>query len=220
MNLAAGERPTWDASRKFGLHHAIVHGDMAYGAWRDGGLVMMDVADRANPKLIVHRNWSPPYGGGTHNCLPLPDRDLLVVLDESVLDDIEDGLKYTWIFDIRENSNPVSIATLPTPADADYPRKGAHFGPHNLHENRPGSFISSELIFTTYQNAGVRVFDIGNAYQPREVGALVPPAPTSLMDPRPGKKKVIQSCDLFVDAAGLIYVTDYNAGLYVMEYLG
>lgn len=220
MNLAAGERPTWDASRKFGLHHAIVHGDTAYGAWRDGGLVMMDVADRANPKLIVHRNWSPPYGGGTHNCLPLPDRDLLVVLDESVLDDIEDGLKYTWIFDIREKSNPVSISTLPTPANTDYARKGAHFGPHNLHENRPGSFISSDLIFTTYQNAGVRIFDIGNAYQPREVGALVPPAPRSLMDPRPGKKKVIQSCDLFVDAAGLIYVTDYNAGLYVMEYLG
>ena len=220
MNLAAGERPTWDASRKFGLHHAIVQGDTAYGAWRDGGLVIMDVADRTDPKLIVHRNWSPPYGGGTHNCLPLPDRDLLIVLDESVLDDIEDGLKFTWIFDIREVSNPVSIATLPTPADADYPRKGAHFGPHNLHENRPGSFVSSELIFTTYQNAGVRIFDIRNAYQPREVGALVPPAPHSLMDRRPGKKKIIQSCDLFVDSAGLIYVTDYNAGLYVMEYLG
>jgi hypothetical protein len=25
-------------------------------------------------------------------------------------------------------------------------------GPHNLHENRPGSFVSSELIFATYQN--------------------------------------------------------------------
>jgi hypothetical protein len=26
-------------------------------------------------------------------------------------------------------------------------------GPHNLHENRPGSFVSSELIFAIYQNA-------------------------------------------------------------------
>ena len=129
MNLAAGERPTWDASRKFGLHHAIVHGDTAYGAWRDGGLVVMDVADRAKPKLIVHRNWSPPYGGGTHNCLPLPDRDLLVVLDEAVLDNVEDGVKHTWIFDIREKTNPISIATLPTPADADYARKGGAFRP-------------------------------------------------------------------------------------------
>ena len=80
MNTAAGEKPDWPSNRRYGLHHAIVNGDTAYGAWRDGGLVMMDVADRTAPKLITHRNWCPPYGGGTHNCLPLPDRQLLVVL--------------------------------------------------------------------------------------------------------------------------------------------
>ena len=154
-----------------------MHGDTAYGAWRDAGLVMIDVANRAQPKLITHRNWSPPFGGGTHNCLPLPDRDLLVVLDEAVLDHQEDGLKLIWMFDIREPENPVSIATFPTPAEADYVRKGGHFGPHNIHENRPGSFVSSELIFATYQNAGVRVFDIRDQYHPVEVGALVPPQP-------------------------------------------
>ena len=47
MNTAAGETPSWGANRRFGLHHAIVHGDTAYGAWRDGGLVMMDVSDRS-----------------------------------------------------------------------------------------------------------------------------------------------------------------------------
>jgi len=36
---------------------------------------MLDVADRAAPKLMTHRNWSPPFGGGTHNCLPLPDQE-------------------------------------------------------------------------------------------------------------------------------------------------
>ena len=74
MNAAAGETPDWPSNRRYGLHHAIVNGDTAYGAWRDGGLVMMDVADRTAPKLITHHNWCPPYGGGTHNCLPLPDR--------------------------------------------------------------------------------------------------------------------------------------------------
>ncbi len=39
-------------------------------------LTILDLADRARPKLIAHRNWSPPYGGGTHSALPLPDRDL------------------------------------------------------------------------------------------------------------------------------------------------
>ena len=220
MNQAAGETPSWQPTRRYGLHHPIVHGDSAYCAWRDAGMVALDVADRAKPKLIVHRNWSPPYGGGTHNCLPLPDRDLLVVLDEAVLDHQEDGLKLIWVFNNRVPSNPVSIATFPTPAEADYKAKGAHFGPHNIHENRPGSFVSSKLIFATYQNAGVRVFDMADAFAPKETGAWVPPQPARLADTRPNRARVIQSADVFVDSAGLIYVTDYNAGLYILEYEG
>ena len=220
MNLAAGETPTWPASRRYGLHHPIVHGDTAYAAWRDAGMVVLDVADRSRPKLIVHRNWSPPFGGGTHNCLPLPDRDLLVVLDEAVLDHQEDGLKLIWVFDNRVRENPVSIATCPTPADADYRAKPGHFGPHNIHENRPGSFVSSSLIFATYQNAGLRVFDISDAFAPKEVGALVPPVPERMMDKRPNRPRVIQSADVFVDTAGLIYATDYNGGLSIVEFDG
>jgi len=220
MHLAAGETPGWPGNRRYGLHHAIVHGDTAYAAWRDAGMVVIDVADRARPKLIVHRNWSPPFGGGTHNCLPLPDRQLLVVLDEAVLDHQEDGLKLIWVFDNRDPTNPVSIATFPTPAEADYVAKGGHFGPHNIHENRPGSFVSSELIFATYQNAGVRVFDIRDQYRPNEVGAWVPPAPARMMDQRPNRARVIQSADVFVDKSGLVYSTDYNAGLFILEYDG
>ena len=220
MNLAAGETPSWAAARRYGLHHAIIHGDTAYAAWRDAGMVVLDIADRARPKLIVHRNWSPPFGGGTHNCLPLPDRDLLVVLDEAVLDHQEDGLKVIWVFDNRVPQNPVSISTFPTPAEADYKSKGGHFGPHNIHENRPGSFVSSQLIFATYQNAGIRVFDMSDAFVPKEVGALVPPQPSTLADTRPNRARVIQSADVFVDAKGLIYATDYNAGLYILEFKG
>ena len=77
---------------------------------------------------------------------------------------------------------------------------------------------ATELIFATYQNAGVRAFDIGDPYRPLEVGALVPPAPARMMDQRPGRARVIQSADVFVDAAGLIYCTDYNAGLYILEF--
>jgi hypothetical protein len=217
MNKAAGEMLAWPENRRCGLHHAIIHGDTAYAAWRDAGLAVIDIADRSAPKLVVHKNWSPPYGGGTHNCLPLPDRDLLVVLDEAVLDNLADGLKHIWVMDIRVPSNPISISTLPTPSDRDYAKKGGHFGPHNLHENRPDSFVSSDLIFATYQNAGVRIFDISDAYRPAEVGAFVPPAPNNVVDTRPNRPRVIQSCDVFVDKSGLIYTNDYNAGLFVLE---
>jgi hypothetical protein len=220
MNLAVGETPSWAPARRYGLHHAIIHGDTAYAAWRDAGMVVLDIADRTKPELIVHKNWSPPFGGGTHNCLPLPDRDLLVVLDEAVLDHQEDGLKLIWVFDNRARENPVSISTFPTPTEADYKAKSGHFGPHNIHENRPGSFISSQLIFATYQNAGIRAFDISNPFAPKEVGALVPPQPATLADTRPDRARVIQSADVFVDTKGLIYATDYNAGLYILEFNG
>lgn len=220
MHAAGGETPAWPEGRRYALHHALVDGTTAYACWRDGGLTLLDVAEPARPALIAHRNWSPPFGGGTHSPLPLPKRELLVVADEAVLDNQEDGLKLTWIFDIREPSNPVPISTLPTPDEADYVAKGGHFGPHNLHENRPGSFVSDTLIFATYQNAGIRVFDISNPYQPTETGALVPAAPTRMVDARPNRPRVIQSADLYVDANGIIYSTDYNAGLSILEYGG
>jgi hypothetical protein len=220
MNAAAGETPDWPATSRFGLHHAIIHGDIAYAAWRDAGMVVLDVADRSTPKLIAHRDGAPPFGGGTHNCLPLPDRDLLVVLDEAVLDHQEDGIKNIWVFDNRNTSHPSIIATFPQPTEADYKTKGGHFGPHNIHENRPGTFVSSQTIFATWQNAGVRVFDIRNERAPVETGAWVPPAPARMMDHRPNRARVIQSSDVFVDAAGLIYSTDYNAGLFILEYGG
>jgi len=72
---------------------------------------------------------------------------------------------------------------MPTPSDQDYVKMGGQFGPHNLHENRPGSFQSSTTIFATWQSAGVRAFDITNPFRPEEVGYFVPPQPTRWAEP-------------------------------------
>ena len=181
---------------------------------------MHDVGDPANARLVSHTNWCPPFAGGTHTPLPLPDRNLLVVADEATANNCANGIPCTWILDVRAPENPVSIATLPTPSEDDFCAKGGKFGPHNLHENRPGSLQRSDLIFATYNNAGVRVFDIANAFQPREVAYYVPPPPEKIVDFRPNTAPVIQSCDVFVDVNGVMYVTDTNAGLYILQYEG
>ena len=217
MHSAGGEAPTWDSRYRYALHHAIVKDDLACGAWRDGGVTTIDVSDRYHPKLLAHRNFCPPFAGGTHNALPLLDRDLLVVVEEAVFDDRADGIKHGWIFNIEVPSNPVSIATLPIPAERDYVAKGGQFGPHNLHENRPESFQSSDWVFVTYQNAGIRVYDIRNPFRPVEAASLVPPAPSRMIDYRPGRPRVVDTTDVFVDRDGLIYCTDSNAGLYILE---
>jgi hypothetical protein len=220
MWRAGAETPTWRSGRRYALHHALVAGTLAYGAWRDGGLTVLDVADPTKPRLLAHRNWDPPFGGGTHSPLPLPDRNLLVVADEATSPNCSQGFRYVWVFDVREPSNPVSIATCPQPSEADYCAKGGNFGPHNLHENRPGSLQSSRLIFATYYNAGVRVFDIANPFQPREVAYYVPANPERMIDPRPGRPQVIQSADCYVDPNGLMYLTDSNAGLNILQLEG
>ncbi len=217
MNTAAGEVPTWDPKRRFALHHAIVKGDLACGAWRDGGVTLMDVSDRHNPKLLAYDNPCPPFAGGTHNTLPLPGRGLMFVVEEAVFDGCEDGVKRNWIYDISVPANPVSIATTPLPDEVDYVAKGGQFGPHNVHENRSEGFQSEDLMFVSYQNAGARVYDISDPFRPKEVASCVPPAPARLMDYRPDRPLVVDTTDIYVDRNGLVYTTDMNAGLTIME---
>lgn len=213
---AGGERHDWPG--RVALHHPIVADDIAYCAWRDAGLIMLDVSYPAVPKLLGQRNLDPPFGGATHTALPLPGRHLVIVADEAMADISVEPQKYIWVMDVRARQNPVTIATLPLPADQDYVAAGGTFGPHNLWENRPDGFTSDTLVFATFQSGGVRVYDITNPFRPQERGYFVPPPPARLIDPRPGIKPITHSADLYVRADGVIFVTDYNGGLHVLQY--
>ena len=219
MNRGAGDTPTQGPGRRAALHHMLTAGNLGYGAWRDGGLTVHDLTDPARPRLLSHTNWSPPFPGGTHTALPLPGRNLAIVADEANAEKCAKGTFYTWVVDMRVLEKPVTVATLPTPRDRDYCASGT-FGPHNLHENRPGSFRSEDTIFATYNNAGARVFDIRDAFAPREIAYWVPPTPKRLIDPRPNVALAAKSADVYVSTDGLMYVTDWNAGLNVLEYQG
>lgn len=198
--------------QRVGLHHAIVAGNFAYGAWRHGGLTMHDISDPSAPRLLAHRRFGPPFTGSTHTALPLPERGLLVVADEPTAANGTEGIPLCRMFDTHTAGAPELLGTLPTPNDADYIAKGGKFGAHNLHENRPGSAMRSDIVFATFHNAGLRVYDISEPATPREIAHFVP-APAA-------GAPVIQSCDVYVDPSGLIYVTDTGAGLFVLSYEG
>jgi hypothetical protein len=200
------------AGEHFHVHGAIPHGDRSYVALVDAGMAILDISDISKPRTISHIDWSPPFGGYAHTTLPLPGRKLVVAVDESVKYDCNEGEKRVWLIDVREERNPVIVSTCPVP-EGDFCKRGLRFGPHNAHENRPGSFQSEKLIFITYYNAGLRIFDIRNQYRPEEVGFFIPPAPEG--------QKAPMFNDLYVDAGGLIYVTDrMTGGLYILEYTG
>ncbi len=218
--MRAGEAPSWPKGKRWALHHMITAGGLGYAAWRDGGVTIHDLSDEVAPKLLAHRLLSPPFAGGSHTPLPLPGRGLLVLADEATSNNCANGLAHSWIFDVRAPENPVPFATLPQPAERDYCAVGSKFGPHNLHENRPGTFQSETLIFATWHNAGVRAFDLTDPFRPEPAGHYVPAPPVKLLDIRPGAVPVTQSCDVLVDASGLAYVTDTNAGLTILRYEG
>jgi len=206
---AGGEIPQWSPVIKPFLHHPVILGNRAYlGLW-GGGMFILDITDRSKPKEISRLEWAPHEGDCTHTVLPLPDRDLLIVTDESIKDRCQEPPKRVRIVDASDEKNPKVIAKFPIP-EGDFCNKGLRFGPHNIHENRPNSYISDKLIFVSYYNAGVRVVDIGNPYEPKEVASYVPEAHFG--------KEATQINDVYVDKQGLVYIGDrVGGGIYILE---
>ena len=199
----------------FRLHNVNVypdHPDRAYMGYIDGGAIIVDISDLSNPSMLSRVDYHPPFPGFTHTALPLFDRDLMVVSDESVRKDGSDHPKLVWIMDIRDESNPVIISTLPLPPADEYLGRKGRFGAHNLHENQPlpTSFSSDTLIFGTYFNGGLRVHDISDPFRPEEVAYFVPE--------EAHEEKGININDVYVDENGLVYAIDrFAGGLYILE---
>ena len=188
--------------------------DRAWIGYLDAGAIVLDISDMARPKLVSRWDYHPPYPGFTHTVLPLFDQQLMIVSDEATAVGGADWPKLVWVVDVRDETNPVPIATCPIPPVGEFAGRGGRYGAHNLHENRPvpGSFVSETLIFGTFFNGGVRVFDVSNPFRPEEVAYCVPDAP------RGSKAGAIQINDVFVDERRIVYAVDrLIGGLYVLE---
>ena len=76
------------------------------------------------------------------------------------------------------------------------------------------------LIYLTYFNAGLRIYDISAPTAPREAGYFMPPDPKERRGVLPKQALTVSSEDVLVDSRGNIFVTDKNLGLYVLRYTG
>jgi hypothetical protein len=128
---------------------------------------------------------------------------------------------YAVIADISDVEAPRVIGALPTPRPPNgvsYFDRGGRFGPHNQHHQQGQGhlFGNEEIVFMTWFNAGLRVFDISDPFDPFERGFFVPDPPRFRRGPLPSTLAV-QFEDVLVDARGNIYCTDKNHGLFVLE---
>jgi hypothetical protein len=194
-------------------HHAVVKGDRAYAGWFDAGVLVFRVEDGV-VHLVGRVDWTErscghPY---THTALPLGERDLVIATDEAIDPDGGGATKDIHVIDIADESAPAEIATFPVPA-AHRDTKGLRFGPHNLHEPRPGAYLGDTVVYATYFSAGLRVFDTSDPKRPREIASFVPEAPRG--------QACAQLNDVYVDADRTILVTDrHNGGLYILRHNG
>lgn len=210
MWRGGGEVLDQPEGKRFAAHHALLDGDLGYLGYGDAGMVILDLSDVSRPEHIATIGWNP--GGDTHTCMPLPGRKLVVATDEAIKEKCREEQKLVHVLDVSDPAAPKVVSACPVP-EGDYCDRGLRFGPHNLHENRPGSYRSETLMFVTYFNAGLRVYDIADAERPVEVAHWVP-------EPAPGQIDT-QINDLFVsslDDDGFVYVTDrVGGGLFVLE---
>jgi hypothetical protein len=214
-----------------GVQQAYLHGpayvleDRAYLSYGRAGLVVLDVSDVHEPRLLSRLdfgdlgNWL-----GCHSAVPVHGRELLVVNSEAIEERDGDPLNYAFVVDIAgEQPKIISSLPMPTPSPGlaypNYYAKGGRFGPHNQHhyQSNPAHLRLRDHVLMTWFNAGLRLFDISDPLQPAEVGWFVPEDPQARRGPLPSTL-VTQFEDVIVDARGNIYCSDKNHGLFVLRY--
>ena len=238
-----GQGPGEEADEDFYFHGpAYVDGDRAHLSYGRVGAVTLDVSDPASPELVTRLPISPGLGSrlGVHSFVPVPGSDLAVVNTEAISEASPlaggEPLNFTVLVDVGDEREPgfdeagravgptvVSSVPLPTPGDDlpydTYYEKGGRFGPHNQHH--PGEagprLVTDDLLFMTYFNAGLRVFDISTPLAPAEVGHYVPEDPARRIGSRPSSALVSHFEDVVVDSRGFVYCSDANHGLFVLE---
>ena len=86
--------------------------------------------------------------------------------------------------------------------------------------NTPFIQAQAHLVYYTWFNAGLRVFDVSDPRRPVETAWFVPPTPDRRAGPMPETCLVTQTEDVAVDARGNIYITDKQWGLFILRYTG
>jgi hypothetical protein len=178
---------------------------------------------------------------GAHTALPLmkmpiaefgrnkdaPTRDIVMIVNEQIANECQEPRQMVWFADVTVEARPTIISTWTVPeASGHFCERGGRFGSHSVNESTDPIYYK-KLAFVTFFNAGVRVLDIRNPYEPKEVAYFIP-AITKATDKRCIKvngedrcKVAIQTNNAETDDRGYIYIVDRaNTGMHILRLTG
>ena len=225
-------------------HEIVYYNDRIYAAWRDAGMVILDIKDRTKPQLIANYDYVPPFHGGNlgaaHTSFPVVTRpgehpDLVVHTDE--IFDCPPG--FGRILDVSDLKNPdvvrgdrppniqlLSTFRIDYVSDVFDPVKKTfqcepNVRPSTTHLPWPDK-RSPSLWYVNWYDEGVRVMDISNPFAPVFTGYYLSPRFGSPAGPGSPARRDRHTREIFQDPdTHLLYLTDGNGGgLIVLRYTG
>lgn len=197
------------------LHDITTYKDRAYLAYRDEGVIILDISDIRKPVRLGQIKWSPPEEGNTHSIgVVIPPHggrpDVIVATDEIVRPE-QCPFGYLHVIDVRYEKNPVQIGTFRLPLNRFCPpdRPGRRFGIHDVER-----MIRGNIVFSAWENSGFWAIDISDPYRPRSAGYFVPPPFLR------AKSDAGHADDVFVHENGLIFASssDPGGGFWILRY--
>jgi hypothetical protein len=204
-----GEVYPWTDTVPPRCHHPIRMGDRLYVSYWHHGFYILDISDMAKPRAVAHVNTSPSFPHPTHTVLPIPQelkgRRIMVVADEDVAKLCPAAPAFTWIYDITDETNPLSIATWQVEGlDPDGAPQPQMMGCH-----QPSERFAGTVIPFAWFAQGLRLLDISDPFRPKEAGHYLP-------DAQPGAERA-SSNDVTIDERGIVYLVDRLGGVDIIE---
>ncbi len=165
-------------------------GRFGYGGFGHFGMFVFDFSDITRPKPHGRVMYDFETLGGIpyHTVYPVvPDpahpqlADLVIGMPETIYGDCREPFKSPVIIDVKDPANPRVIGRFPRPMPphdapfADFCMARGRFGTHNVQCWLAPGTARSNIVVMTWFNAGIRIHDISDPTQPRELAWFIPP---------------------------------------------
>jgi hypothetical protein len=192
-------------------------GKLVFVSYWDAGYIALDVTNPARPVFKGKTTYAADEDGDGHSASYDNARKLLFTADEDFCKTgpgIVKGWGYLRVFDYSNLAHPVQVGAFHTadsfgPADAG----AGDFVIHN-------PLFSGHFVYASWYSDGVRVIDVSDPTNPREVAFFIPPAGQQPIKPpsRAVLPNTAQDWGVAIDeATGLIYISDMNSGLWILK---